>query len=207
MKSAYEAVTRWVRFNALALSFEVRLCNERWMAPVLKPYLAEAKPSAAATPEAMGLVEEVASAIWLMQGEREALQRRVAELFGPKAEVELSESVTALFAEAGNDACGVRAALESVRARADLLTSNGARVDAHTRLVLRKHALVLTELIAPCLEAVVVKEAKEGASAVRAERFKSAYAAFLPSAGRPHPDDFLTAGLLAGMSNVRDSHA
>jgi len=202
MKSAYEPVTRWVRFNAHALGFEMKLCNERWMGPALRPFLVEAKPTKAAEPEATPLIEEVASAIWLMQGERDALVRRATELFGPRGGIEIGEEIAGLFERAEADACGVRAALQSARARGMLIEENAAKVDSHTRLLLRKHLIVLNGLITPSLESVAAREAKPGAAAVSVEAFKKAYASFAPTAGRPHPDDFPSASLLAGMGGA-----
>ena len=192
MKSTYEPVTRWVRFHATIAAMELKLCNSRWISPMVHPFLSETGPAECIAVNHLSLIEEVATAVWLMHDEFETLKQRVTELFGPKQALELSTSVETLLARPVSPSAGVRTAVNSMETRIALVNKHADKVDAHTRLVFHKHAFIVAGLVVPALEKVLDQiTPDEPAETASPAEFAEAYDVFAPETGRPHPDDFL----------------
>lgn len=210
MKEAYAGVTRWLRFNAAVTWQEIKVCNEGCVAPLVGPFVASERPDPRYPDGVLHILEEVSSAIWLLERERTAMTDRLHELFAPRAEMALPEAVTSVLRPAASPDASLQVALESIGARLELLADHRVDVDAHTRLILRMHATVLQRLVVPALERA--KEAipadavapflpgdtagaASPATAARAA-LVAAYKDHLPGGPRPHPDDFLALSLL-----------
>jgi hypothetical protein len=191
MKQAYEDVTRWVRFNASLTLRELQLCNDGWIAPSVKLFIDRPAPHPEPPLGLLALLEEAASAVWLMHEEHEALFDRVRELFGPRSEMDLPEDLSAAFDGAASPEASLLVVRRSLTARVALLEAHPKDVDAHTRLVFQRHLTVVNRLILPALDAVA------GDPAVpETDDLVAGYARFLPRGPRPHPDTFLTTALL-----------
>lgn len=211
VRAAYEGVTRWVRFNAWMTLRELRQCNEGWISPRVGLYLESPRPPASLSDRLLGLIEEAASAVWLMYGEHEALLERLRELFGPSGEMALPDDVSSVFASATEPEATLSVVRRSLGARAALLADHACDVDAHTRLVFRKHLTIVNGLIRPALDAVAEGgglEALDRAGSAGGSRgvagplveqrdLEARYRQFLPDGPRPHPDSFLSLALLS----------
>jgi hypothetical protein len=206
MRQAYAEVTRWVRFNATMALRELEHCNEAWIAPHVNLFLAHARPEPGVPDRLLALLEEAASVVWLLYAEHEALLERLRELFGPTEELLLPHEIAAAFETASAPVASLRLVRRSVAARASLLEAHAPDVDAHTRLVFKKHITVARTLLLPSLDALVEEAARlplDAASARQADEnvvgedaLARLYEPFVPTSPRPHPDDFLSVALL-----------
>ena len=218
MRGVYEGVTRWVRFNAWMALYELRHLNEGWIAPRVSLFLESPRPSSALPDRLLGLIEEAASAAWLMYGEHEALLGRLRELFGQAGELALPDDVSTPFARAADPEPALSIVRRSLGARAHLLTCHAQDVDAHTRLVFRKHLSLVNGLIRPALETVAQDRDLDAAAGLLASgpagdvsgrlveqrELEESYRHFLPGGPRPHPDSFLSLALLSSEKRERD---
>lgn len=207
MKAAYAGVTQWLRFNAVMVWQEIRICNEGCIAPLVRPFVAADRPDARYPDSVLHILEEVASAIWLLERERAALNDRLHELFAPRAAAPVSDDLLSALKPAEDPVASLQLALDSIGARLALLANHPVDVDAHSRLVLRKHATELKDLVVPALarakEAIpadaiapfVPAVAGNGSVMTKAALLAS-YQDYLPGGPRPHPDDFLALSLL-----------
>jgi hypothetical protein len=203
VKGAYDGVTRWVRFNAWMTLHELQHCNEHWLAPHVNLFLEGPRPRPDVPSRLLSLIEEAASAIWLMYREHEALLERLHELFGPREPVEWPEAISSVFHAARGPEAGLLVVRRSLDARVSLLEGHSHEVDAHTRLVLKKHLTILAGMVRPALGAVANDPALglpgDAADAVAApDDLVGRYRSYLPGGPRPHPDNFLALALLAG---------
>jgi hypothetical protein len=189
MKSAYEDVTRWVRFHASMTLHEMQFLNDGWLAPASAALMAGEKPSPDLLGPLLVRMEKTASVVWLLLREHEALLERVGELFGPKAAIELPHDVAERFAAAIGTERVPALVCRSIVSRIELLQAHAMAVDAHSRLIFKKHVCVLEGLILPFASSLCTSQS-DAVLGEQAEWLES-YRRFCPAGPRPHPDDFL----------------
>jgi hypothetical protein len=187
---------------------ELQRCSEGWIVPCVGLFLERPRPKPDVPDRLLSLIEETASAVWLLQGEHEALMGRLRELSGPR-EAMLPEDVAATFARAAGPSASLDIVHCSLAARIALLEAHAQDVDAHTRLVLRKHVIVAKSLIAPTLASVAAEARRialprrvqpeatdDVCPPISKDELMEQYRSFLPFGPRAHPDTFLAIELL-----------
>jgi hypothetical protein len=201
MKTAYAETIQWVRFNAWVTALELSHCNAGWLEPNTEQLIKGVRTDGAHVDAVLVGIEECAGVMWLLQLEHECLVERVHELSGPHAELQLPESVRDRFTHATGQFASLVVVRNSLVARVSLIERHEDCVDAHTRLVLRRHALVIGSLILPSLEGVL-RAAGDAALGTDAESVASSneldayYRLFVPSTPINHPDTYLRVSLL-----------
>jgi hypothetical protein len=200
MKAAYAPVMEWVRFHAWVVQSELQLCNASCIAPWSRPLLKD-QPEADRPDAILGMLEELATVVWLLEQERIALLERLREMFAPKAPLALPPEITAMLVESTEPVEAMELLRNSIAARASLIDDHPMVSDPHTRLILYKHRVILREMIIPTLGRVIgLARENVPPSAPRKARptedLLDLYSAFLPKTPRMHLDTFLRLSLL-----------
>jgi len=197
MKSVYAGVTHWVRFNARMAQYELQLCNSGCIEPWVGLFLGDGGPDPAVSDYFLSVIEELSGIVWLLEREHTALLERSHEMFAPRGAIALPTEISELFRIDPRPYANLLTLREVVAARAVLIETHGGEVDAHTRLVFRKHLNVLRHLIIPALDQVAaLVESETMTPAISRDALIGRYRSFLPGHSRPHPDSFLSVGLL-----------
>lgn len=186
MKKVYEPIVSWLRFHADVLTEEIRLCNERAVVPLAGISIGPDRGSEVV----MARLEEIASAMWLMSGEQQALRERLRELRDRPGGDRLPAQVRALFERPRDPDQALPFVAASLRCRTALIGEYAREVDPHTRLVLTRHVVLVDHLIAPMIDAAA-------GTAGTAEEVEPLYRAAAPRR-RDHPDSFLALSRTAG---------